>query len=98
MSMLGARSLDEMLRAEAAPFFAQVEESQQGNPSTLTDGGRGEHNILRHEERHLFLQIPVSPRKVPSLPVSCPFNIFNFRSFLKVRSLFRSQNLQKSVH
>ena len=59
MSMLGARLHDEMLRTEAAPFFAQVEESQQGNSSTLTGGGRGEHNMLRHEERHLFLQIPV---------------------------------------
>ena len=27
--------------------------------------------------------VVVSPREVPSLPFSCPFKIFNFRSFLK---------------
>ena len=42
--------------------------------------------------------VVVSLREVPSLLVSCPFKILNFRSFLKVRSLFRSQKLQKSVH
>ena len=40
----------------------------------------------------------VSPREVPSVPVSCPFKILNFRSFLTVHSLFRSQKLEKSVH
>ena len=42
--------------------------------------------------------VVVSPREVPSLPVSCPFKILNFRSFLTVRSLFRFQASQKSVH
>ena len=42
--------------------------------------------------------VVVSPREVPSLAFSCPFKIFNFRPFLKVRSLFRSQKLEKSVH
>ena len=51
---------------------------------------------MRDEKLRRF--VVVSPREVPSLPVSCPFKIFNFRSFLKVRSLFRSQKLQKSVH
>ena len=31
----------EVPRAEAAPFFAQPEASQQENPSTLTRGGKG---------------------------------------------------------
>ena len=51
---------------------------------------------MRGEKLHRF--VVVSPREVPSLRVSCPFKIFNFRSFLKVRSLSRSQKLEKSVH
>ena len=50
-----------------------------------------------HDEK-LRRFVVVSPREVPSLAVSCPFKILNFRSFLKVRSPFRSQKLQKSVH
>ena len=52
----------------------------------------------KNRDEKLCRFVVVSPREVPSLPVSCPFKIFNFRSFLKVRSLFRSQKLQKSVH
>ena len=51
---------------------------------------------MRDEKLRRF--VVVSPREVPSLSVSCPFKILNFRSFLKVRSLFRSQKLKKSVH
>ena len=36
--------------------------------------------------------VVVSPREVPSLPVSCPFNILTFRSFLKVPLLFLSHS------
>ena len=52
----------------------------------------------KNRDEKLRRFVVVSPREVPSLAVSCPFKIFNFRSFLKVRSLFRSQKLQKSVH
>ena len=52
----------------------------------------------KNRDEKLRRFVVVSPREVPSLAISCPFKIFNFRSFLKVRSLFRSQKLQKSVH
>ena len=52
----------------------------------------------KNRDEKLRRFVVVSPREVPSLAVSCSFKIFNFRSFLKVRSLFRSQKLQKSVH
>ena len=52
----------------------------------------------KNRDRRLCRFVVVSPREVPSSAVSCPFKIFNFRSFLKVRSLSRSQKLQKSVH
>ena len=47
----------------------------------------------KNRDEKLRRFVVVSPREVPSLPVSYPFKIFNFRSFLKVRSLFRSQKL-----
>ena len=52
----------------------------------------------KNRDEKLRRFVVVSPREVPSLPISCPFKILTFRSFLKVRSLFRSQKLQKSVH
>ena len=52
----------------------------------------------KNRDEKLRRFVVVSSREVPYLPVSCPFKIFNFQSFLKVRSLFRSQKLQKSVH
>ena len=52
----------------------------------------------KNRDEKLRRFVVVSPREVPSLAVSCPFKIFNFQSFLKVRSAFRSQKLQKSVH
>ena len=52
----------------------------------------------KNRDEKLRRFVVVSPREVPSLAISCSFKIFNFRSFLKVRSLFRSQKLQKSVH
>ena len=52
----------------------------------------------KNRDEKLCRFVVVSPREVPSLAVSCPFKIFNFRSISKVRSLFRSQKLQKSVH
>ena len=54
--------------------------------------------IKKMRDEKLCRFVVVSPREVPSLPVSCPFEILNSRSFLKVRSLSRSQTLQKSVH
>ena len=44
---------------------------------------------MRDEKLRRF--VVVSPREVPSAPVSCPFKIFTFRSLLKVRSLCRPQ-------
>ena len=49
----------------------------------------------KNRDEKLRRFVVVSPREVPSLAVSCPFKIFNVRSFLKVRSVFRSQDLQK---
>ena len=51
---------------------------------------------MRDEKLRRF--VVVSPREVPSLPVSCPFKILIFRSFLKVRSVLRSQACRESVH
>ena len=42
--------------------------------------------------------VVVSPREVPSLPVSLPFKIFICWAFLKVQSLFPSLPSRKSVH
>ena len=52
----------------------------------------------KNRDEKLRRFVVVSPREVPSLAVSCSFKIFNFRSFLKVRSLFRCQKLEKSAH
>ena len=49
--------------------------------------------IKKNRDEKLRRFVVVSSREVPSLAVSCPFKIFNFRSCLKVRSLFRSQKL-----
>ena len=52
----------------------------------------------KNRDEKLRRFVVVSSREVPSLAVSCPFKMFNFRSFLKVRSISRSQKLKKSVH
>ena len=52
----------------------------------------------KNRDEKLRTFVVVSPREVPSLAVSCPFKIFNFRSFLQVRSLFMFRQLEKSVH
>ena len=46
--------------------------------------------IKKMRDEKLCRFVVVSPREVPSLPVSCPFKILMFRSLLNVRSLFRS--------
>ena len=51
---------------------------------------------MRDEKLRRF--VVVSPREVPSLPVSLPFKIFICRAFLKVHSLFPSLPSRKSVH
>ena len=51
---------------------------------------------MRDEQLCRF--VVVSPREVLSLPVSCPFKILNFLSFLKVRSPFRPQKFHQSLH
>ena len=51
---------------------------------------------MRHEKLRIF--VVVSPREVPYSIFSCPFTIFNFRSFLKVPRLFLSQIRECSVH
>ena len=52
----------------------------------------------KNRDEKLCRFVVVSPREVPSLPVSCPFEILIFRLFLTVHSLFRSQKFRKSVH
>ena len=52
----------------------------------------------KNRDEKLRRFVVVSPREVPSLAVSCPFKIFNFRTFLEVRSLFMFRQLEKSVH
>ena len=52
----------------------------------------------KNRDEKLRRFVVVSPREVPSSPVSCPFKISTFRSFLKVRCIFRSQKLNNSVH
>ena len=52
----------------------------------------------KNRDEKLRRFVVVSLLEVPSFAVSCSFKIFNFRSFLKVRSLFRRQKLEKSVH
>ena len=52
----------------------------------------------KNRDEKLRRFVVVSPREVPSLPVSCPFKILILRPFLKVGSLFRSQASRKSVH
>ena len=42
--------------------------------------------------------VVVSPREVPYSTFSCPFKIFNFRSFLKAPPLRLSQSRESSVH
>ena len=54
--------------------------------------------IKKMREEKLRRFVVVSPREVPSLPVSCPFKILICLSFLNVRSLFLSQPCRKSVH
>ena len=41
----------------------------------------------KNRDEKLRRFVVVSPREVPSLPVSCPFEILNFRLFLTVHSL-----------
>ena len=52
----------------------------------------------KNRDEKLRRFVVVSPREVPSLPISWPFKILMFLSFLNVRSLFLSQPLRKSVH
>ena len=42
--------------------------------------------------------VVLSPREVPSLPISCPFKILTCRSFSTVPPFLRSQSTRKSVH
>ena len=49
-----------------------------------------------HDEK-LCRFVVVSPREVPSLPVSCPFKIFTFLSCLKA-PMIQSQAPRESVH
>ena len=49
----------------------------------------------KNRDEKLCRFVVVSPREVPSLPVSCPFEILMFQSFLPVHSLFRSQKFRK---
>ena len=52
----------------------------------------------KNRDEKLRRFVVVSPREVPSLPVSCPFEILICRLCLTVHSLFRSQKFRKSVH
>ena len=54
--------------------------------------------IKKNLDEKLRRFVVVSPREVPSVPVSCPFQMFIFRLFLKVCSVFRSQASRKSAH
>ena len=51
---------------------------------------------LRDEKLCRF--VVVSPREVPYSTFSCPFKIFNFRTFLKAPPLRLSQSRESSVH
>ena len=52
----------------------------------------------KNRDKKLRRFVVVSPREVPSLPISCPFKIWVFRSFLKIAHLFLSLSSRKSVH
>ena len=54
--------------------------------------------IKKMRDKKLCRFVVVSPREVPSLPISCPFKILMFRSFLKICFFFRSPAPRKSVH
>ena len=54
--------------------------------------------IKKMLDKKLCRFVVVSPREVPYSTFSCPFKIFNFRSFLKAPSICRSQFREFSVH